>query len=115
MTLMERSKNTKEELNDILKGKKCKICSFLTTDSLLNTMTRHYVMQHFSEALEYFFGEYFFGAKCQKCNSDINKNSQGSIRLGKLVHVGFIHKELHPLLSQGSEKLSQYIYPWCLN
>ena len=69
---MERSNKTKEELNDILKSKTCKVCSFVTTDSLLKTTTRHYVMQHFSETLEYFVEEYFIGDKCQKCNSDIN-------------------------------------------
>ena len=43
------------------------------------------------------------GDKCQKC--------VGSLRLGKLVHIGYIHQELLPLLNQNLVSLSQFVYP----
>ena len=111
VTLLERSKDTKEELDELLKSWKCIICNFVPPEYLVKTMARHYVIQHFSDATEYFLEEYFLGDRCQKCNKDININSQGSLRLGKLVHIGYIHQELLPLLKQDSEKLSQFMYP----
>ena len=100
LALLERSKDTKKEHDKTLKSWKCIICQFVTKANLIRTMAQHYVMQHFSEAIEYFFEEYFVGDKCQKLNSDVKKNSQGSLRSGKLVHVGLLHEELYPLLKR---------------
>ena len=103
VTLLERLKDTKEELDDILKSWKCKICNFVPPEKLIITMARHYIMQHFREAIEYYLKEYFLGDKCQKC--------VGSLRFGKHVHIGYIHQELLPLLNQDSVELSQFLYP----
>ena len=49
--LLERLKNTKEELDDVLKSWNCKICNLVPSEKLIITMARHYIMQHFREAI----------------------------------------------------------------